>query len=65
MEELQYLAVHLENGGLVSEFIKYEDGYDPSAARDPRSSVGEPETRSSEVQADFDFARSLIEPGAQ
>jgi len=65
MEELQYLAVHLENGGLVSEFIKYEDGYDPSAARDPRSSVGEPETRSSEDLGSLDRVRSLIERGAQ
>ncbi len=66
--ELQNAVMFFSGGGTVGEYVKFQESYKvPSGAQEPmgRSSAGEPETRSSEDQGDVDFARSLIEPGAQ
>ena len=67
-DELQNAVMFFSGGGTVGEYVEFQKSYKvPSGAQEPmgRSSVGEPETRSSEDQGDFDFARSLIEPGAK
>ena len=66
--ELQDAVMFFSGGGTVGEYVKFQESYKvPTGAQTPmgQSSAGEPATRSSEDQGDLDFARSLIERGAQ
>ena len=66
--ELEKATMFFSAGGNLGDYVQLQQSYEvPTGAQETigRSSVGEPETRSSEDQGNLDFARSLIEPGAQ